>query len=403
MTTRQRTICARSTPMRRCVLAVSLALVAASCGSSRNNAPQTPTGNNSTVQISALQVAEVTDPVALVERSRRDEFAFIVSRAGVVYRWDYSATTSAVLDVSDLTNAGGERGLLGLAFRDKHAYINYTNLDGDTVIAEYLVEQDGSFVASSRRQLLVIAQPYSNHNGGALAVGPDKMLYIAMGDGGSANDPDRVAQSLDSLLGKILRIDPTPTDGAQYSIPADNPFRNVSGARPEIWAIGLRNPWRFSFDEDGNLWIADVGQNTWEEIDFASATSDGAARGANFGWSAYEGSHRFNTDQSAMNPVMPLYEYEHGEDGCSVSGGVRVLSKSSLKSLRENFVFGDYCSGKITALRTDDGVLVDRRVVVDDLTSIVAVQQTSRGVFVLSLDDGVLALVETEVAASPSS
>lgn len=403
MKTRHHTAPTVYSAIRRSALVLLATLAVTSCGSSGDESSQTPVDTFSSAIVSAKSVVKVQDPVALVERSKRDKFAFIASRAGVVYRWDYTDTTASVLDISSLTNAGGERGLLGLAFRENNAYINYTNLDGDTVIAEYLVNPDGSFVTSSRRELLVVKQPYSNHNGGALAIGPDNMLYIAMGDGGAAKDPDRVAQSLASLLGKILRIDPTPSADAQYSIPNTNPFLDVPDALPEIWATGLRNPWRFSFDEDGNLWIADVGQDTWEEIDFAPATSTGAARGMNFGWSAYEGSHRYNTDQSATAPVMPLFEYKHGDDGCSVSGGVRVSSESALTSLRGDYVFSDYCAGKVVALRAKDGALVNRRVIVKNLSAVVAVQQTSRGVFVLSLDGEVFALTQTEIATSTSS
>lgn len=178
---------------------------------------------------------------------------------------------STVLNISSLTTTGNERGLLGLAFRGDFAYINYTNTNGHTVIAEYAVDKSGIFRTSSRRELMTILQPYANHNGGDIVTGPDNMLYIGMGDGGSGGDPERNALNTSSLLGKMLRIDPTRTSSKPYTIPTDNPFVGVKGARPEIWSIGLRNPWRFSFDDDKNLWVADVGQNRWEEINLAQA------------------------------------------------------------------------------------------------------------------------------------
>lgn len=338
-------------------------------------------------------VARVSEPVALVERSADDSFAYIVSRKGTVYKWFYDDTPLLIaLDMTSLTSPGGERGLLGLAFRDDRAYVNYTNIDGDTVIAEYAVSTDGTFDAASRRELLKIDQPYANHNGGAIMTGPDNMLYIAMGDGGLANDPGRVAQDLSSLLGKVLRIDPTPSADAAYTVPSDNPYIGVADARPEIWALGLRNPWRFSFDEDGNLWIADVGQGKWEEIDFSERSGDNAGKGDNFGWSAYEGTHRFNDDQTATPHHPPIHEYEHTDGRCSVSGGVRVWSKSPLAALRGRYLFGDYCSGKVTALTLDNGT-VRADVVAEDLGDLVAVQQTSRGVYALDIGGVVYELV----------
>ena len=197
--------------------------------------------------------------------------------------------------------------------------------------------------------MLTIDQPYGNHNGGNVTIGPDGMLYIGMGDGGSGGDPERRALNVTSMLGKILRIDPTPSAGAPYTVPPDNPFVGVDGARPEIWSVGVRNPWRMSFDPaTGDLWFGDVGQGAIEEIDVAWA-ADGAGRGINFGWSAFEGSSRFNEDQPPDGATPPIYEYEHGEAGCSVSGGA-VYRGAAIPALVGWFVYGDYCSGNLYAL-----------------------------------------------------
>ena len=287
-----------------------------------------------------------------------DPTMFVVDQPGRVVPVRDGATGDPVLDITDLTSADGERGLLGLTFSPDggFAYVDYTNGDGDTVIAEYAVADDGTFDAATPRVLLTIDQPYANHNGGNVAIGPDGLLYIGMGDGGSGGDPERHALDLSSLLGKILRIDPAPGDGVEYTVPPDNPFVGVDGALPEIWSVGLRNPWRFSFDGGtGDLWIADVGQGDWEEVDVARA-AEGGGRGVNFGWSAFEGTHPFNTDQPTDGVTMPVYEYQHGDAGCSISGGA-VYRGSQIPALVGWYVFGDYCSGRIVGLRLDGGAL----------------------------------------------
>jgi glucose/arabinose dehydrogenase len=279
-----------------------------------------------------------------------DDQPYVVEQHGVV-SVDRNGARQVVLDLSDAVTGDSEQGLLGLAFHpnESFAYVNYTDLDGDTVIAEYAVADDGSFDTAAPRVVLTIEQPYANHNGGGIRFGPDSYLYIGMGDGGSGGDPRRNGLDLSTLLGKLLRIDPRPSGDAPYGVPADNPFIGIAGARPEIWSIGLRNPWRFSFDADtGDLWIGDVGQDDWEEIDVVAA-ADGAGRATNFGWSAFEGTHRYNDDQSADGVTMPVYEYDHGS-GCSVSGGV-VVRGSAVPALEGWYVFGDFCSGRLVALR----------------------------------------------------
>lgn len=350
-------------------------------------------------------VVQVEQPVALVERQLSDNGAYIVSQQGRIFFWKYNSRWLArVLDITSLTAAKGERGLLGLAFSKGFAYVNYTNKSGDTVIAEYALTKTGEFDAKSRRELLVIKQPYSNHNGGAIITGQDNMLYIGTGDGGSGGDPDRTAQNLKSMLGKILRINPTATSQKPYQVPKDNPYVGVSGALPEIWSIGLRNPWRISFDELNNLWIADVGQDKWEEINVAtvansaggvsagSGTVSTAGRKSNFGWSAFEGSYKFNADQSAPMALKPIYEYKHGDDGCSVSGGVRVSTNNPVTALRGSYLFSDYCSGAVTGLKLNGTTLLGREKIIEKLGNVVAVQQTSNGIYALSMNRNIYAI-----------
>jgi glucose/arabinose dehydrogenase len=295
-------------------------------------------------------VADLDEPVAMAIRpgAPADEQPYVLERAGVIRRL---GDDGIMLDVRELTTPGGEQGVLGLAFSPDagHLYVNYTDPAGDTHIDEFAADDSGALDADSRRPVLAVDQPYGNHNGGHLAFGPDGMLYIGLGDGGSANDPERRGLDVGSLLGKMLRIDPREAaDGSPYSIPADNPYVGVDGARGEIWSVGLRNPWRYSFDRlTGDLWIGDVGQGQWEEIDVALAAT-GGGRGVNYGWSAFEGTHRFNDDQPAEGHTPPVWEYEHGDDGSSVTGGF-VYRGEAIPRLVGAYVFADYTSGKIWA------------------------------------------------------
>jgi glucose/arabinose dehydrogenase len=291
----------------------------------------------------------VTAPVDIAWRAN-DDTLYLVQQSGTVLPVRNGTAGAPVLDVSDHIAYGGEQGLLGLAFHPTKplAYVDFTDTSGNTNVVEYSVGDDGVFDADSARTVITIEQPFPNHNGGDVVFGPDGMLYIGMGDGGAADDPLRHGQDPGSLLGKILRIDPTPGNGKGYTVPADNPLVDAYGAAPEVWSLGVRNPWRFSFDRaTGDLWIGDVGQNKWEEVNHVSA-ADGAGRGANFGWSAYEGTHRFNDDQSADSPVDPVVEYPHGDAGCSVSGGT-VYRGSEVPSMVGWYVFGDFCSGRVWA------------------------------------------------------
>lgn len=355
-------------------------------------APST-TEPSSDPEVVLVPIGTFDQPVDLAWR-RDDPTLFVAGRAGTVTPWRDGTTGEPVLDISALTVAEGEQGLLGLAFSPDGslAYINHTDRDGDTVIAEYAVAADGRFDAASRRVLLTVDQPYGNHNGGNVTIGPDGMLYIGMGDGGAAGDPQRYSLNLTSLLGKILRIDPTPSPAGPYTIPADNPFVDVAGARPEIWSVGLRNPWRLSFDrETGDLWVADVGQNEVEEINLSRAV-DGAGRGVNFGWSAFEGTRRFNDDQPTTGATPPVLEYEHGENGCSVSGGA-VSRGDAVPALRGWYVFSDFCSGFVTGLRVADGKAAEARRLAQ-AASVTAVREGPDGaLYVLSIA-GVVARID---------
>lgn len=253
------------------------------------------------------------------------------------------------LDITKQVLSGGERGLLGLAFhpdyrRNGRFFVNYTRKpDGATVVAEYRRGSLAISAVTEERILLIVPQPYPNHNGGMIAFGPDNYLYVGLGDGGSKGDPDNRAQNLGDLLGKILRID--VDQGDPYGIPMDNPFAK-EGGRAEIFASGLRNPWRFSFDfTTGNLWVADVGQSKWEEINVVS-------RGGNYGWRVMEGTHCFQPSTNCQTTTfsLPLYEYSHEKGRCSIIGGY-IYRGQSIPSLAGTYVYGDFCSGEIFALQ----------------------------------------------------
>ncbi len=253
---------------------------------------------------------------------------------------------------------GGERGLLGLAFHPAYAVngrfvVNYTDREGDTRIVEYRAAGPDAADPASARLILTVEQPYTNHNGGMVEFGPDGYLYIGMGDGGSAGDPQNRAQDLGSLLGKLLRLDlDAAPPGQPYGIPAENPFVGIKGARPEIWAYGLRNPWRFSFDPaSSELWIADVGQKAWEEVNRQPA----GAGGQNYGWRLREGAHCYEPPADCERPglVDPVHEYSH-EQGCSITGGYLYRGRA-LPALRGHYVFGDWCAAKVWALAPESG------------------------------------------------
>ena len=279
---------------------------------------------------------------------------YVVAKSGEIEAYaDGSPRPQRVLTIAPETMSDDEEaGLLGLEFSPDgaRAYIHLVNINGENEIDEYEVEADGTFETESRRTVLIVPQSVDDHYGGDLEFGPDGYLYISLGDGASEGDPNRVALDPTKLRGKILRIDPTESaTGQAYSIPADNPFVDAQGTRPEIWSLGLRNPWRLSFDRvTGDLWISDVGQVRWEEVNVGWAQAGGGA-GSNFGWSAFEGVEAFNVDQTAADAIEPIFRYPHAGGDCSITGGVRYRGQA-MPSLVGSYIYADFCTGKIRAL-----------------------------------------------------
>lgn len=287
-----------------------------------------------------------------------DERLFVLEQEGrirLVSQGQILATP--FLDIRDRVGSrASEQGLLGLAFHPHYAsngffFVNYTDRDGNTVVSRMRVSADPQRGdPTTEKPLLYIVQPYANHNGGHIVFGPDGYLYIGTGDGGAAGDPHGNAQNLNTLLGKLLRLD--VDRGDPYAIPPDNPFAQ-GGGRPEIWALGLRNPWQFAFDPlNGDLYIADVGQNLWEEVDYLPAGTPG---GVNLGWDYREGFHPFEGEPPpGIQLTDPVWEYGH-DQGCSITGGV-VYRGQSLPAFWGVYLFGDYCTGTVWGLlRYPDG------------------------------------------------
>jgi glucose/arabinose dehydrogenase len=359
-------------------------------------APPTTPPRVGTPVVTVDLVGEFDRPVDLAVRPG-DDALWIVGQRGTIVRFAAGSST-VMLDVADSISTGNEQGLLGLAFSPdgERAYINRTDVGGTTIIAEYLVTADGRIDDTSERTLLAVDQPYSNHNAGDLAFGPDGMLYIPLGDGGSGGDPERNGSDPSTLLGTIVRIDPTPSGDRPYSIPADNPFAagplgDVAGA-PEVWAWGLRNPWKIAFDPmTGDLWVPDVGQNQFEEINVVAPVDRRAAGFAvDFGWSAFEGNERFNTDVPDTGATTPpVLTYSHA-DGCSISGGA-VYRGTAIAELEPAFVYSDFCAGTIWALDLEGGRSLT---LIDGLDSVTAVREGPDGeLYVLERSGSVLRLV----------
>lgn len=321
---------------------------------SRDNAPDPAT-------FKLTQVASgFTRPLYVTHAGDGSNRIFLVEQVGKIWILKNGLIQAQpFLDIEELispgaiTNSFSEQGLLGLAFHPDYSdngafFIYYTDRRGSTVVARYRVDESNPDIADpdTGQILFQLSQPYANHNGGHIEFGPDGYLYIALGDGGAANDPLGAGQNRQLLLGSILRID---VDGAApYAIPPDNPFVDEVNARAEIWAYGLRNVWRFSFDRlTGDLYMADVGQNQWEEINFQPADSIG---GENYGWNVWEGNHIF-AGGAAPNHVPPVFDYSHAF-GCSVTGGV-IYRGEAIPDLQAVYLFGDWCSGRVWGLWRD--------------------------------------------------
>jgi glucose/arabinose dehydrogenase len=314
---------------------------------------------------------------------------FVIEKAGRIrILLEGQLLSQPFLDITDRVGSNGnEQGLLGLAFHPQYSqngrfFVNYTDRNGDTVIARYQVSGDPNVAdPTSEVKLVGVDQPYANHNGGVLAFGPDGYLYAGLGDGGSQGDPQGNAQNTNSLLGKILRID--VNSGDTYSVPADNPFGN------EVWAYGLRNPWRLSFDKaTGDLFIGDVGQNMWEEIDYLPAGSPG---GTNFGWDQREGAHDFEGSASPKF-TEPIAEYSHPEGGCSVTSG--YIYRGSMPEWNGIYLYGDYCTGIIWGLIQVDGGWQKQQLFDVDYTITSFGQDQSGEIYLVSDTGGIYKLVK---------
>lgn len=350
--------------MRACQLLrpIGLSLIAvlsASTCSSRSE-PSQPSGSSPRLQ----QIASgLSSPLYLTAPPADSSRLFVVEQTGAIrIIKDGAVLPTPFLDVSGEITAGGEQGLLGMAFDPSYAstgrfVVHYTDKSGDTHLSMFTVSSNPDVADPASEQVILTAQqPFSNHNGGQVLFGSDGFLYLGLGDGGSEGDPQGRGQDRSDLLGSILRID--VHGAAPYAVPPDNPFVGQSGVQPEIWSYGLRNPWRFSFDRaTGDLYVADVGQDSYEEVDVMSAAS-GAGKGANFGWNIMEGQHCYNAPSCAQNGLtLPVYEYTHGE-GCSITGGY-VYRGAALPALQGLYFFGDFCQGWVRSFRYQAGAAAE--------------------------------------------
>jgi hypothetical protein len=339
---------------------LAVLLLAAACGRSNPSGGDPPP-----VPASGLRLVEVasgfSQPLYLTAPAG-DPRLFVVEQTGRI-RIVSGGTVlpTPFIDLSAKISSGGERGLLSMAFHPDYArngffYVDYTDVNGDTRVERYHVGANANQADPASAQLvLTVAQPYANHNGGLVMFGPDGYLYVALGDGGSGGDPQGNGQNSAALLGKILRLN--VNGAAPYTIPPNNPFVGQTGKRPEIWITGVRNPWRFSFDRDaGLLYLADVGQNAWEEVNVTPAS----AGGLNFGWNLMEAAHCYGgSGCSQQGLTLPVLEYSHGE-GCSVTGGY-VYRGSAIPGLRGHYFYSDYCSGWLRSFRWNGSQAADRR------------------------------------------
>lgn len=336
----------------------SMALAATACGSGDD-------GGGTPAPL-ALQSLGAADNPVMLTAPPGDARLFIAEKRGVVRIHAGGAfLDTPFLDIQSRIRDSGEQGLLGLAFDPDYAtngrfFVSYSNVDGDNVLESFSVSADPNVADPGSGTIrLVVPQPRSNHNGGHIVFGSDGYLYVGRGDGGGGGDPDATGQSRADLLGSILRLDVSGASG--YTIPADNPFTGLVGARGEIWSYGLRNPWRFSFDRStGDLYLADVGQDAWEEVNVVAASS-GAGRGTNFGWNVMEGLHCFEPSTGCVTDGLTLPVLEYGRaDGCSVTGGF-VYRGAAIAGLQGTYFYSDYCGGWIRTFRYQGGEATARQ------------------------------------------
>jgi glucose/arabinose dehydrogenase len=316
----------------------------------------------------------------------RDDAVYVASKLGRVYavRGDEE---DVVLDISKEISGGWEQGLLGLAFTPdgKLLVVNFTNRKDASVTRVYAFDDEAD--ERSKRDLFVVGKPTTQHNAGNVVFGPDDYMYLSLGDGGLAGDRENKAQSLNTLLGKIHRIEVLPD--RSYQIPSDNPFARKKKARGEIWAYGFRNPWRFSFDRrTGDLWVGDVGRDQREEISFEPSASSG---GLNYGWNRLEGRARFRDHEPPKKHVLPVYDYKHTDDVCAVTGGY-VYRGSGVPALYGAYLFADFCKRNLEALRLgDDGKVSEYRAFDIEVPQASSFGQDAEGeLYVLSLSEGAI-------------
>lgn len=361
-------------------------------------------------QIAVRQVISgLADPVFVTHAGDGSQRLFVVEKPGIIrILANGELLAQPLLDITDRVRSSGfEQGLLGLAFPPDftdsgYFFVNYTGRDGRTVVSRFQVGSDPDRAdAASEFTILEIPQPAANHNGGMLTFGPDGYLWIGTGDGGAANDRFGNGQNPDTLLGKMLRLDVSSDPAQPYVVPADNPWItdawNGQDVRDEVWAVGLRNPWRYSFDRlTGDLWVADVGQNAYEEVNHVPAEQKGYPNGGlNFGWPIMEGTRCFPdaADCDTAGLVIPVADYTHAQGGCSVTGGY-VYRGAQFPALDGVYFFGDYCSGFIWALHaTEDGAWRRDRVLQSGLTISSFGEDEAGELYVTDLDGGLYRLV----------
>jgi glucose/arabinose dehydrogenase len=375
--------------MKRLVLLALLAFAACG-GEDAQRAPQATTEPSGVV----LDEIGAFDSPVFVTSPPDDDRVFVVEKGGTIR---IVGRDEPFLDISDEVSTSSEQGLLGLAFAPDYAssglfYVYYTDEAGTNTLAEFTRADDNTADRDTQRFLITQDDSEPNHNGGMITFGPDEKLYVGMGDGGGGGDQHGErgnGQALDTLLGKILRIDPRESATDPYTIPDDNPFVGRAGARGEIYAYGLRNPWRFSFDRStGDLTIGDVGQNEVEEIDFVRS---GEGSGANFGWRVFEGSSRFTEGEEAEGAVEPVIDATHEDGYCSITGGY-VVRDPAVPSYSGKYIYGDLCRPQLRLVDLPEGEPRDSGLEVPQLSSFG--EDTQGRIYALSLDGPVYRLVE---------